>query len=155
MSITSSFTLGVPQIDGRVWVNETHIDQLGVIHQRTWLAVNDEPSIASAVENYGQTLESQLQQDEIDSNIVEVMTYGAQANPVFTYTSLAQNIEAFRQGFATATPAQALMTAAYLASRPDELLTPWMTADQLQLLRSMPTLETQAQAIALVVSQHG
>ena len=63
--VNSSFAVGVPQHDGRVWVTETHVDSTGQEHQFMYLAAPDHDH-AAVMAARAVALAEQLAQAEID-----------------------------------------------------------------------------------------
>lgn len=149
--VSSTYEAGATQTDGRVWVHEVHTDQLGVEHTRDWLAEAGADLEAALAEHAAQQ-GTALHDGEIAANVLAVKTLGANAVLSFEHSTLAESVAAFRAGFAQSTPPEALMTAAFLASRTDDVLSPWMTPQQIAALRSLPSLEAQAHAIGAVVT---
>jgi hypothetical protein len=62
--VTSSFAVGHSQRDGRRYVTETHVDHLGCVHEREYLAAPDADH-AALMATHAVTLQQQLRDDEL------------------------------------------------------------------------------------------
>lgn len=114
MAIASSETVSIaPQADGRRYVLERHIDHLGVIHERTWLA-GAADNLAAALSAYATTLLDILRDREIASNITDILANGSLATITLQHSTAAQNRSALRDAYRTATRVEAVMIGDYL-----------------------------------------
>lgn len=141
MPIQSSFVTSFsPQIDGRIWVSERHLDQLGVDHGRFYLAsVGLTPSQASAsCAAIDAAITDQMTQNEVATNILAISTLGKLATITFNESTVAQNAAAVRAAYATMTQNQAVFTGEFLGSLTDiQLQTAFgLTSGQVTTLRA-------------------
>jgi hypothetical protein len=125
------------QIDGRRSIAELHTDHLGLAYEFRYLvaaATNAATLMAARVA----VINADLTTREIAANLTAVATLGAQASPVFNYSTVAQNVTALRAAYASATQSQAIFTGEYLGSLTDTQLQNafGLTAAQVTSLRS-------------------
>lgn len=91
--VSSTYTAGSPEIDGRAWVHETHVDVASISHAVTYLAAQG-ANLATALATHATSLGLDLQAAEIAANVTTVETVGSLASPTFVYSTAAQNIAA-------------------------------------------------------------
>ena len=99
------------QADGRRWIREHYIDQLGLIHERAYMA------LASHIIDLNAqiaTLNQQLIDQEIQQNIARIYESGALAVVVVEYATLADNRAGLRAAYATATREQVYALGSFL-----------------------------------------
>jgi len=114
VSIVSSVIAAADlQRDGRTWVREHHVDSLGAIYERIYLAAVGF-NIAAALAAYPAILLASLTAGEIANNLSQVVTLGSLATVQFVYSTVAQNVAALRVAYAVATQEQAVMMGDYL-----------------------------------------
>lgn len=157
-NITSSTYVATTQTDGRRQVEETHVDVVGGQHVQSWLAdVSDDLDAALAV--HASALSDVLRDAEITANIGCALNYGAPASFMFTfaYSTIAENISAFRASFVLASGNQALMMSDFLGSQTDAQLADVFGLNKAQIttLRDLPAVTPQFDAISSVVAIDG
>lgn len=114
MSIVSSETVSASvQRDGRRYVLERHIDHLGAIHERTWLA-GAADNLVAALSAYAATLLNILRDREIAANIASVLANGSLATITLQHSTAGENRTALRDAYRTATRVEAVMIGDYL-----------------------------------------
>jgi hypothetical protein len=125
------------QADGRRWIAERHTDQLGLAYEFRYLAAAAADVVALMTARVA-IINADLIAREIAANLAAVATLGAQATPVFNYSTTAQNVAALRVAYASATQQQAIFTGEYLGSLTDAQLQSafGLTAAQVTSLRS-------------------
>lgn len=138
MPITSSTIVSVgAQRDGRRWVLESHLDQLGIEYTRNYLAgaLDD---LNAALANYAAQLLDNIRDTEIGRNIDRITTDGSVADTSTVYSTAAQNFAALREVYRAATRTQAVMIADFLVTLTDiQLQTAFgMTQAQVTTLRT-------------------
>lgn len=111
--VTSSYRTGSPEIDGRTWVFETHVDLVGIAHAVTYLAAQG-ANVAANLAAHATSLGADLQSAEIAANVASVEAVGSLASPTFVYSTAAQNIAALRAAYALATQTQVIMIGDFL-----------------------------------------
>jgi hypothetical protein len=138
MAIASSvFAKGQPQGDGRVWVYETHTDQLGGKYYFSYLAsaATDPQPILTARANQ---LETDLAFAEVAANASSIVDNGSLATLSFNHSTAGQLRAALRALYASAQRATAIMIGDFLSSLSDAQLQAafGMTAGQVANLRT-------------------
>jgi len=103
------------QKDGRIWVFETHTDQLGVSYFVIWLCPVG-TSVTSLLTIHANNIWNNLVINEIANNLKQVSTLGLNAVVTFNYSTVAANIAALRAAYLTATQDQVIFTGEYLNS---------------------------------------
>jgi hypothetical protein len=109
--VTSEVTDDSPQIDGRRWITERHLDQVGAAHFRTYMALSDQvidPSDTVSI------LDQELIDTEIQRNLAVIYTNGPAASVVVVYASLSDIRQALREAYRTVTREQAFALGAFL-----------------------------------------
>lgn len=151
---SSTFTAGSPEIDGRTWVHETHVDVAGLSHAVTYLAPRD-ADMAGALAAHAASLGNDLQSAEIAANVAQVLDQGAEAVMTFAYSTIDETIAAGLSAFPGATPVQAIMLGDWLQAQTNENLQTWfgLSADQVAAIQALPTLASQVAALAVLVAQ--
>jgi hypothetical protein len=109
--VTSTVIEDAPQIDGRRWITERHLDHVGAAHLRTYMALASasiDPSATVA------TLNQSLIDAEIQRNLADIYANGANATVVVVHAALADIRQALREAYRAATRDQALALGAFL-----------------------------------------
>jgi hypothetical protein len=119
VSIVSSVIVETDvQKDGRKWVHEVHVDQLGLKYERNYLAgAADDLNVALAA--YAVLLANVIQANEINTNLGSVVGFGSLATYTLNYSTAAQNFAALRIAYHDATQTQAIMIGDFLSSLTD------------------------------------
>ena len=119
--MTSSYTIGHLQADGRRYVKETHTDGFGDIVEIEYGPVAALDYNAVMLARAG-ALDAEKINGEINKNIANVMTSGSLASTVFKYSAKADNIGPLREAYRSATREACIMIADYLATLTDAQL---------------------------------
>lgn len=138
MSIVSSVIASTDvQRDGRKWVREIHTDQVAVQYVRTYLA-GAADDLNAALAAYAVILASNINLQEIASNVAAVLANGSLATISLVYSTAADNRAAGRLAYQNATRTDAIMIGDFLSSLTDgQLQTIFsMTAGQVTTLRT-------------------
>jgi hypothetical protein len=113
--VTSTIVDDSPQIDGRRWITESHVDQFGEDRRVMYLCAADADvqavMLSRAARVYDETV-----QGEIQNNISQITSIGALAVPVFKYSTVAQNVAALRAAYQSATRNEAIFMGEFLSS---------------------------------------
>lgn len=151
--VSSSYAADPPQVDGRFYVVETFVDVAGVAHTQTWLA-SPSDDVSAALVIHADVLSQALNEQEVAANLAAIMAAGAAATPTNAYSSVADNVAAVFEAYPSMSVGAALMVADYLVAQTDEVLEGdyGMSADQVSVLRALPTLEQQSATLAQVVA---
>lgn len=137
MSIVSStFASGVPQRDGRAWIDEKHVDHLSRVYEILYLGLLN--AAATRLSERAVLLATQAIDAEIAANLLLISTLGSVAAVTLDYSTVAQNAAAIRAAYVDATQAQAVMMGDYLAARTNAQLQVafGLTAAQVTTLRT-------------------
>ena len=137
--VSSQVASDSPQIDGRRWITEQHLDQFGEDHPVSYMADAGFDAVdACAVRDAG--ISAQMAQAEIAANIQMGMTMGAAAIGQLTFneTTMTQNLQALAAQFSGATPTSIASMTAFMAALPGaELASVFnLTPDQIVALQS-------------------
>ena len=76
--VASSFVVGHPQVDGRCYVREQHVDHLGVVHEREYGPVPDGVDYAAICAAYAARLDGVLAEREFETRLGRVAPLGLQ-----------------------------------------------------------------------------
>lgn len=125
--VSSSIAVEAAQKDGRFWVAETHIDNLGIARVIRYLAAVG-LNTAAVMAARAITLAADLVAQETTANVALVTSLGSLASPTSDYSTLASQLPALRTAYLTATQTQAIMIGDFLSS---------LTSGQLQTIFSM------------------
>jgi hypothetical protein len=118
MTITSSsILLQTPQRDGRVWVVEQFIDNLGFSWQIVYLAPSA-TNIAAQLTVDSVAMAAQLVANEIAANVTLVEALGSVAPVTFNYSALSGLLAALAAAYPSAVQYQAIMIGDYLNTIP-------------------------------------
>lgn len=154
--VSSTYRIAPPEIDGRRWVYEAHVDVAGEAHAVTYLAAAD-TDLAAGLVRHASEIGAALQASEISRNMEMVRSAGSAAAFMFTfdYSQPADNIAHFRAAFADCSPAESLMTGDFLNSQTDAQLEQvfGLTADQVAALRNLQSLASQVGIMDVVVGR--
>lgn len=121
MPITSTFTQGLPQKDGRIYVHETHTDDYGRKYSYTWLgSVGD--NVSAKLAAHATALANQLRDAEIDNNVAEIKFKGSLATYSLEYSTVTQNFVAVREAYKQSSQYEAIMIGDFFASLTDTQL---------------------------------
>lgn len=125
------------QKDGRKWVRERHVDHVGSLYERTYLAGGAD-DLDAALAAYALVLASNLTLAEIAANVAAVVANGSLANASMVHSTAAQNRAAGRSAYLSATRTEAIMIGDFLSSLTDgQLQTIFsMSAGQVTTLRT-------------------
>lgn len=157
MPIVSSAVVDfAPQIDGRIFVREQHLDSFGVNHSQSYLATEGttlaQANVACAAKDAAIT--AQMTANEIQTNINQVSTFGKFATITLNESTGAQNITVFRAQYALMTQLQSVFTGEYLSTLSDASLelTFSMTQPQVATLRANFLTPQAAEAASIRAS---
>ena len=110
-----------PQIDGRRWVDELHVDPYGVEHPVAYMAGPDD-DLDAALAARAIEIAASLKAGEIAANIEAVKADGAQATIALRYSTFADNGTALAGIATTITGTDALFVGEYLSTQSAETL---------------------------------
>jgi hypothetical protein len=112
--VSSSILVQTPQIDGRIWVVEQFVDNLGIIWQQVYLAPagSTPASLAAQLTTDATALAANLASTEVANNLATVLALGSLAHPTENYSTSPQNVAALAA--AAPTGLQAVMCGDYL-----------------------------------------
>lgn len=135
--VNSTIVSQVTQKDGRIAVDERHIDDVGQVWNIGYLAAAAD-NLSALLAAHASSLDSNLRIGEILKNVDSVMTNGSLAVPTFQYSTQNQNLTALRAFYAMASKLQAIMVGDFLSSLTDGQLQSIfsMTAGQVTTLRA-------------------
>ena len=135
--VLSTIIEDAPQIDGRRWVCERHVDQRGIERLVRYLAAAGFNALAAMAARVAD-INADLIAQEIAANIDAVTADGSLAAPVLNYSTAAQNFAVLRASYAGMTRVQAIMTGDFLSSLTNgQIQTAFeMTAGQVTTLRA-------------------
>jgi hypothetical protein len=122
MSITSSsVTVEAAQKDGRKWVHETHVDNIGL---QWWFDYLTAPGtdVNAVLAARAPVLAQQLVDQEVAANIDMIELFGAEASPTFKYSTKLQQAPALRAAYKDMTHTEAVFTGEFLAGFTDAQL---------------------------------
>lgn len=150
MIVSSSITEDSRQADGRRWIAEQHIDQLGLIYAVRYL-VDALFDVAAALAARVTALNASLVSAEIASNISRITTLGSLATVTLSYSTAAQSVAALRIAYAVSSQTQAVFIGDFLSSLTDaQLQTAFgLTQGQVTTLRTNKLTPAATQASAL------
>src|ERR1039458_6149732 len=100
--VSSTIIEDAPQSDGRRWVTERHVDQLGIEHLVPYMAAaptNTEPIMAARAIQIG----ADLAAAEVAANVAAVILAGKFAVITLNYSTAAQGFAALRAAFPSMT----------------------------------------------------
>lgn len=148
--VSSAIVEDSPQIDGRRWIVERHLDQTGAARFVRYLAdraINAPAGMAARA----LAITAALPAEEIADNLDAIAALGRFARVTLRHSTVAQNAAALRQRYRTAAELQALMIGDYLATLTDgQLQTAFgLTAGQVTTLRTNKLTPAAATAAAL------
>lgn len=109
------------QKDGRIWVQELHIDQVGVQYVRNYLA-NASDDLNAALAAYAVILSSNINLAEIAANVAAVIANGSLATISLVYSTAADNRAAGRAAYLNSTRTEAIMIGDFLNTLSDAQL---------------------------------
>ena len=137
------------QKDGRRWIEEKHIDHLGVVWGRGYL-VSSVYDALSALDAYATQLATNLKQAEISGNIARIVTKGSLAVTVLDHSTVDENFAVLRTYYKTATDLEAIMSGDFLSARSDAQLKNLFSytqnqVDNLRTNKLTPAAQTAAQ----------
>lgn len=151
MSIVSSAIVeDSVQKDGRRWVRERHLDQVGLEYVIAYLAQSADN--ATTIMNARATqLALDITAAEIAANVAQIMVAGSLASPTFIYSTMLQSRNALRLAYQNSTRIEAVMIGDFLSSLTDAQLQAAfsMTAGQVTTLRSNRLTPAAATASAI------
>lgn len=130
--VSSSATQLRTQQDGRVWVTEVHVDNIGLSHVIGYLVAAG-TDVAAALAAHATQLALDLRDTEIASNVAAVVTLGSMAAITLNYSTAAQGRAALRAAYRDATQTQAVMIGDFLSSLTDAQLQSLFSMTQLQV----------------------
>lgn len=135
--VSSSLVSAGAQKDGRFWVTETHVDQLGLKYVYQYLAATGTDTAAILAARAPQ-ITQQLDDNEVAANVANIIANGSLATLTFSYSTATELRTAGRVAYATATLVQAVMIGDFLSSLSDAQLQNIfnMTAVQVTTLRA-------------------
>ena len=119
--MSSSYTIGHLQADGRRYVKEAHTDGFGDIVEIEYGPVAALDYNAVMLARAG-AIDAGKKDQEIRHNIASIMMYGSLAGTVFKYSTKADNIGPLREAYRSATREACIMIADYLATLTDAQL---------------------------------
>ena len=126
--VSSTYTTGNPQQDGRFWVHEVHTDQLSIQHLVHWLASASD-NLGTILANRATQIGTDLVAAEIAADLALILANGSQATGItLNYATFAQAGAAVRAAYQASTQMQAIMLGDYLST---------LTSTQLQSLFSL------------------
>lgn len=135
--VSSVISDDAAQRDGRRWITELHTDHLGEQYRFAYLGpagVDANAILSARVSGIAQALIDR----EVGRNVEEIMRLGSEATPTLRHSTVAENVLALRQAYASAARLEAIMAGDYLSARTDaQLRTAFsMTAAQVTTLRT-------------------
>lgn len=112
--VSSSILVQTTQADGRIWVVEQFVDNLGINWQKVYLAVagSTPTTLAAQLTADATALAAQLAATEVANNMAMVTSLGSLAHPTENYSTSPQNVAALVA--ASLTGLQAVMCGDYL-----------------------------------------
>lgn len=138
MSIAASSIAEIAtQRDGRRWIVERFIDNVGIAWFRRYLAPAVFDIVAQLALDAAQ-IDADIKAAEIAANVAQVTTFGSLAVIVMNYTTASANLAALRQAYQIATQLQAIMIGDFLSTLTDAQLQSIfnLTAAQVTTLRT-------------------
>ncbi len=135
--VSSTYTTGSVQTDSRYWVEETHVDNAGVVYLYQYLTPAGS-SPAGVMVSRAASLASSIKNAEIIGNVRIVSMSGAAAVLNTLYSTPAQLWALLRRTYSGASRGDAVMIADYFGTLTDAQLQAIfsMTAEQITTLRS-------------------
>ena len=135
--VSSSILSDTVQKNGCRDIRERHLDHLGIEHLRYYLAPAG-ADVSAALTAYASRLPGDLRDNEIASNIDEIVTQGAVAEVSLRHSTAAQNFAALRAGYLAMKKTEVIFAGDFLASLTDAQLRAafGLTAAQVTALRS-------------------
>lgn len=162
--VSSEIIEDSPQADGRRWITEQHVDQLGLAYEFRYLADADADP-AGRLASRAAELDAELTAVEIAANLSAVLADGPAAQLTFSYSTQVQSIAAMAAQADALGPWQMVLLGQFLAAQPIELLTGLigMSADQVVALQgtvdsvaaTLATLRIVVGEIAAAAAQRG
>ena len=101
------------QADGRIWVQEMHTDNMGVVHPITYLAAAA-ANLATALATHATNLAATLRSGELSTDVSQAQQFGSFATVTNNYSIQAESDLAIRQAFLTAIGINAINLGDYL-----------------------------------------
>jgi hypothetical protein len=132
--ITSTITHDDPQVDGRRYVRELHLDQLNLEHPVIWLAAAD-TDVQAVMQARVPQIELDLMTGEIAGNVADISRNGKFAKPSLNYSLAIDNGFAVKAAYDTAIQVEAVMMGDYFNTLSDE---------QLMLIFQLPVEQVSA-----------
>lgn len=102
-----------PQVDGRRWVREWHTDQVGLVHERAYMAEVGQDVVAGFPAAIA-LLNQQLIDAEIARNLAAIYQAGDTAVVTTVHVTVADIRAALREAYRTVTRDQAFALGAFL-----------------------------------------
>lgn len=135
--VSSTITAINVQVDGRRWVQEAHVDSLGITYVRAYLTTAG-ADIDAALAAYAVQLLSDVKAAEIERNVAQVISFGSLAATTINYSSAAENFAMARGVYLTSTQIQAIMLGDFLSSLSNGILQTafGLTSGQVNTLRT-------------------
>jgi len=153
--VSSVIASDVVQVDGRHAVVEQHTDSFGIAHPFVYLAEIGTDINAMLAAHATQVLNS-LVSGEISNNIALVEAFGSLAQPIFLYTTMAQNATPIREAYRVSTQGQAIQIGDYLNTLTDAQLAAGFNITQAQAANlRVNKLQPAAQTAATVRAEAG
>ena len=125
--VSSTIIEDAPQSDGRRWITERHVDQLGIehlVHYMAAAATNTAPIMAARAIQIG----ADLAAAEVAANVAAVILAGKFAVITLNYSTAAQGFAALRAAFPSMTKTNVVFTGEFLST---------LTSGQLQIAFGM------------------
>jgi hypothetical protein len=120
--VSSTYTLEVPQVDGRRWVREDHVDQIGKHWLIRYLAAVG-ADYATILANHATAQWAQIVNDEI------MTALAVDADPVLVYATKTDFVPVLRAAYRTSSDVECGRLATWIVNRVNS---GWVTEAQVQ-----------------------